>query len=278
MSEQRTDFLKETESFEAFDLVTQALEQIDSYDASTKNVEVLHEAEARLKDALEKDKDPNYFKAQYFQAMIRYLEGDPRKASSQFRELGDISLNSAFGRELSYNIAAAHNASGNWNAAIDRFKDIINNTEEKTSEADVEVRLLTRAGLVSSCAGRIGYAQSELEKLKGQRSEEATASRTENEELIEKDSKEIEEQYQEAKRDARKIVDASLVKEAERIFRDAYTRVERQESDIELVPAKVPKKKRRVYKPIIIIVGFVLFIILVWAIYVELFVGWDHVF
>jgi tetratricopeptide (TPR) repeat protein len=277
MTEQRTDFLKETENFEAFDLVTEALEQIDSYDGSKKNVEVLREAYDRLRKARDDNNDPKYFKARYFQAMILYLENNPSEAISQFRELGDITSNSALGRELRYNIAAAYNASGNWEEAIKRFDNVIINTLEKNSEADAEVLLLSRAGFALSCADGITEIKARLKEMEPQRREEAPDSSPSSEERIADYSWKIEQQYKLAKEAARNVVDMRVLKKSEQIFKIAYTQIEGQASDtiIELRPAEVQKKKRRVTKRIIIIVGILIFIFLAWAVYVELFKGWD---
>ena len=273
MSEQRTDFIEETESFEAFELVTEALEDIDSYDAAKKNVEVLKQAKERLNEALKDDNDPRYLKARYFRAMVRYLEGEPRDAITQFEQMGRVTLDSAFGKELSYNIAAAHHAAGQWKAAIQKFDEVIKNTQdspEKNTNDNSELRLLARAGLASSYGGQ-------FERPEGEKEQELIASRKRDEERVKEYSRMIEEQYQLAKDEAVKGVDREVVKESEQIFREAYTKVEGETDRIvELLPAEAPKRRRRISaRKIIIVVG--IFILLVFVI-MQLFVGWDYVF
>jgi tetratricopeptide (TPR) repeat protein len=283
MSRQQTDFVEETESFEAFDLVTEALEHIDSYNPSEKNVGVLREAEKRLTEALADDKDPHYLKARYFRAMVSYLENEPGKAIEQFEQMGEVPSDSAFGKELGYNIAAAYSAARKWEAAIKKFDEVIKKTEgdfEKNRKDDPELRLLARAGMALSYAGRIGEVKSRLKDLKGEKGEEAAASRTRNEERVKEYSVKIEEHYRLGRLDAGKGVDREIVKEAEQIIREAYTKVEGRTSDeiIELLPAEAPKKRREISaRRVIIVVGIGILLILVFIVLVELFVGWDHV-
>jgi tetratricopeptide (TPR) repeat protein len=278
MSEQGTDVIQETESFEAFECVAEALEYLDSYDAAKKNVEVLQQAKERLHEALADGNDPGYMKARYFRAMVHYLEGNPRAAITQFEQMGRMTLDSAFGKELSYNIAAAYNAAGEWEAAIPKFGDVIKNTHyspEESTNYNSELRLLARAGLAFSYAGQ-------FERLEGARPQELRSSGKRDEERIKEYSRMIEEQYQFAKDDARKVVDRDTVKESEQIFREAYTIVEGQNADriVELLPAEAPTTKRRssTRKIIIIVAGIVIFLVLIFFMYVELFVGWDHLF
>lgn len=268
MSEQRTDFIQETESFEAFDLVTNALEKIDSY-AVSKNVKVLQEADDSLTEALADGVDPNYLKARYFRAMVRYLQGKPRDALSQFEQMGRVNPESALGKEVSYNIAAAYSALRDWNNAISGFREVI-----KITQSDSEVRLLARAGLAMSYAGHIGEIRRRLTELEEQESGAAIASRKRNEQRVKRYFVLIERQYRRAQSDAQKVSDQRVVEESEQIFRESYAEVEGQRADrlIELVPA-APKKRRRIFNRRLIIVLIVLLI--VGLVLVELWVGWD---
>jgi tetratricopeptide (TPR) repeat protein len=276
MSEERTTFIQETESFEAFDLVTEALEYIDSYDAEKKNTEVLREAEASLIKAFEQDKDRPYLKAQYFRAMVCYLKGEPVDALKEFAQIDQVNRESPFGKELSYNIAASHTAAGQWKAAIKKFDEVIKTTQanpKKDMNDDSRLRLLARAGLALSYAGQ--FERPEDEK-------QLSPSGKRDEERIKEYSRMIEDQYQLAKDDARKVVDRDTVKESEQILREAYTIVEGRNAErvVELLPVEAPKTKRRTSKRkvIIIVAGIVIFLVLVFIVYVELIVGWDHVF
>jgi hypothetical protein len=71
---------------EAFELVTDALECLDQY-RDSRDVAALKAAKAKLVSA--KDKDPGYFRAHYFDAIVDDLSGQPKHAVETFSRLLD---------------------------------------------------------------------------------------------------------------------------------------------------------------------------------------------
>jgi tetratricopeptide (TPR) repeat protein len=141
----QTDFTDETRSDRAFELVTDALLNIDCYQES-EDPKFLARAEKRLQAALEKD--PKYFKARYFQAMVSYLSGKAGDAIEQFNGLLSAP-DPALSEEIKYNLAAAYSQVGRSTQAIPLFKQVI-----KATRDDPELNLLARAGLLLARAER----------------------------------------------------------------------------------------------------------------------------
>jgi len=279
MSEQPTNLIRETENFEAFDLVTEALEKIDSYDPKKKNLEVLHEAEGHLAKALADDLDPHYLKAQYFRGIVRFLENRPSEALSEFERMGTITPGSAFGKEVRYNIAASYSALGNWETAIAMFNEVLEITEPYSGRKinnDSEVRLLTHTGLAFSYAGRIGEVRKRIFDLEKQDSKEAIASREREEQRVEEYLKALQAQYHLARDEAQGVSDQAIVQESEQIFRDAYNDVEGPETDRVIELVSVRPKKRRLFKWLTIVLLVLLIIFLTYE-FVQIYLGWDHV-
>jgi tetratricopeptide (TPR) repeat protein len=157
---------EENEGFEAFDLVTDALMNIDSYQKS-EDPKFLTRAEKCLRDALEKDS--GYFKAQYLLAMVNYLGGHASDAASQFIELLGTKGDATLDKEIMYNLAAAQNEAGRPEQAISLFKQLI----LMTKIDDPELNLLARAGLLLTRAerwrARQGYiAERNFRRIKAQ--------------------------------------------------------------------------------------------------------------
>jgi len=273
---------EETDSFEAFDLVTEALESIDSYDPSRKNVEVLKKAQSLLTEALSDGKDPEYLKARYFQAIASYMEGKPEEAIGLFGELLEkVNPGSAFGQELGYNTAAAYSAAGNWEVAIARFDEVIRRTQgdPKMNRRDnPELRLLARAGRALSYAGRIGAVEIRLERLRDEEGEGVADSKRRNEERIKKYSDEIKEQYKLARADAKKVLDREVVKEAEQVIHEAYEKLKGGAGYevVELLPAEAPKKRRSIFAGVRRVIVRAVVVVVILAIFVQIVVGWDN--
>jgi tetratricopeptide (TPR) repeat protein len=134
----------ESENREAFELVTDALEYIDQYRAS-RNFAVLASAQTKLLSALEKD--PGYFRACYFNAIVDDLVGRSQKAASTFQKL--VEEQPPFIDEVRYNLGVAEYHQYN-HAALDRaiahFSSLIATT------LDVSLQYLARAGLAQAHA------------------------------------------------------------------------------------------------------------------------------
>jgi tetratricopeptide (TPR) repeat protein len=269
---QPTNSAVETESFEAFDRVTEALEYIDSYNPQLNNKSVFEEAEKSLKAALdEKAADPNYHKAKYFQAMVSYLKGsESDEAVRNFQRLSDSSPN-AIEDELAYNLGAAYTHAGRWDDAIQKFNEVTgtaNGNSKKSGSNDPELRLFARAGLAHSYAGLIKQVR-----------KEAVSSEIKNENLIKEYSAQIRKQYEFGRLDAGAVFDTKLVKEAEQVIREAYKTVDESGAEfIELLPAQPSEKKQRRLPRRAIIGLTIVFLLLVMgiAVYIELYVGWDY--
>src|SRR3954470_23901478 len=94
--------LLESNSREAFELVTEALEHLDDYRES-RDYKFLDAAKQMLTAA--KAKDPNYFRAFYFDAIVDDLSGRSVQAVQTF-ELLDVQ-ETPFANEVRYNYAVA---------------------------------------------------------------------------------------------------------------------------------------------------------------------------
>src|SRR5882672_9835666 len=129
----------ESTNREAFELVTDALVYLDQY-RDSRDVSVLGSAKLKLRAA--KDKDPAYFRAHYFDAIVDDLAGHPDDAVLTFTRL--LEQRPVFADEVRYNLGVAwyhqyrHQALDN---AIDLFTAVVR------SSANHLLRLLAHAGL-----------------------------------------------------------------------------------------------------------------------------------
>lgn len=158
----------DTDNMKAFDLVTEALENLDALqEPSIKNLltqdsDSLSTAETLLSQASELDHD--YFKAKYFHAMVTYLNSgreklniETQRAIDEFRNLseslakesGTSVRKKSVARELSYNRAAALFEGGRYSEAISLFEITV-----EESSNDPEVNLLASAGAALAYAAR----------------------------------------------------------------------------------------------------------------------------
>jgi hypothetical protein len=149
---------EETEKYDAFDRVTEALGYLSQYNSlEIKDGRLLNKADKCLIGALEID--PGYFKARYLQAMLKYLKGEQedkeghKGAISLFRGLLNEADGSPFAKEISYNLAAAYserNDSESWQTAITHFNNAISLNKQAGASHDPEMELLARVGLLKS--------------------------------------------------------------------------------------------------------------------------------
>lgn len=134
----------ETRNRQAFELVTEALECIDQYRAS-RDVARLQDATTRLTQA--SAKDPNYFRARYYDAIVDDLSGRFKPAAEKLRCLLDQSPPLA--DEVRYNLGLAEYHGYSHSAlerAIEQFERVL------TSVKDASLRLRAQAGLAQACA------------------------------------------------------------------------------------------------------------------------------
>jgi len=134
----------ETRSREAFELVTEALEYIDQYRTS-RNVARLQDATARLTQATEKD--PNYFRARYYDAIVDDLSGRFKPAAVKFRGL--LEQSPPLADEVRYNLGLAEYHGYNHSAlerAIEQFELVLK------SVRDTSLRVRAQAGIAQACA------------------------------------------------------------------------------------------------------------------------------
>src|SRR5207249_484394 len=92
----------ESKSREAFELVTDALEIIDRY-RSSRDITVLNSAKQKLESAWKKD--PDYFRAYYFDAIVDDLAGRAARAAGKLSALLDEGP--PFVEEVRYNLGLA---------------------------------------------------------------------------------------------------------------------------------------------------------------------------
>src|ERR1017187_1799853 len=78
----------ETSNWQAFNLATEALRDIDRFvSSSSKNRTILVEARQKLAGAVHKD--PSFIRAQYYSAIVDDMLGQPAKAASELERLLD---------------------------------------------------------------------------------------------------------------------------------------------------------------------------------------------
>ena len=134
----------ETRNREAFELVTDALQAVDQYRVS-KDVSVLDDAKKKLLAAI--DKDPAYFRASYYNAIVDDLAGRSSQAAEELKRLIDQQL--GLSDEVRYNLAVAEYHGYGHEAldrAIENFSKVLKDTEEPS------LKLLAEAGLAQANA------------------------------------------------------------------------------------------------------------------------------
>jgi len=147
----------ETHKRKAFELVTEALTNLDHYKQS-KDRKRLNKAEEQLIAAL--DEDPQYLRALYIKGMVSDLQGEGQKAIDEF----EVVLNNEppFADEVRYNLAVAnyHRYSHEYlDKAIELFNKILKKyaSDEEIDLINVdgnnlELILLTKAGISQAYA------------------------------------------------------------------------------------------------------------------------------
>jgi tetratricopeptide (TPR) repeat protein len=244
----QTDLKKETKNFEAFDRLTTALTRIDEFQVS-KNKRLLEEAAEFISKALEADN--KYFKAQYFQAVVNYLQGK-HTALDDFKKLLKSDSPPEVKNEINYNIAVINAAQGEVDSAIAGFDEVTK------GPADPEIKLLARAGLALTCRWRIDKRGS-YETKEGQKSDP---------EIIKEQDQEIRNTV--ASEEEGLITD-EVVTEVERIMSEAL------EEDVKLRRPRRRKRLsaliRRLRKPILLIIGSI--IVVLFILWLYLYVGFN---
>lgn len=134
----------DTRNREAFELVSEALGFIDQYRES-RDVGRLKDATLRLTTA--RERDPNYFRARYYDAIVDDLSGQFRSAVQKLTSLlGESPL---LANEVRYNLGLAEYHNYNHSAlerAIEQFKLVL------ISAKDQSLRLRAQAGLAQAYA------------------------------------------------------------------------------------------------------------------------------
>ena len=134
----------ETRNREAFELVSDALEAVDRYRVS-RDVSILDDAKTKLVAAIQKD--PSYFRASYYNAIVDDLAGRSAKAADELRKL--VNLQPALTDEVRYNLAVAE-YHGYGHEALDRAIDHF--SEVLRESAEPALQLLAQAGLAQANA------------------------------------------------------------------------------------------------------------------------------
>jgi tetratricopeptide (TPR) repeat protein len=136
----------ESRNREAFELVTDALERLDKY-RETRDMAVLKSAKEKLVSA--KGKDPLYFRAHYFDAIVDDLTGNSKNAVDTFSRL--LEEQPPFAEEVRYNLGVAWYHQYN-HEALDHAIGYLAASANSTNEP---LRLLARAGLAQAHAMHI---------------------------------------------------------------------------------------------------------------------------
>ena len=208
----QTDFEEETENFEAFDQLTTALTLIDSFQsAEYKDKELLNRATTSINEALKADE--NYFKAKYFQAVVKYLRGE--NAVEEFSSLLKRTSSDDVRNEIEYNRAVVNSHLGNFEKAIAGFQTVADGS------ADPETKLLARAGQALTYANRIKDSKHKNDK--------ETQDKVRNE--IKRRQREIERTLTSTQG---KLISADVKKEIYGILEEALTE-----------NVKLPRRRRR---------------------------------
>lgn len=136
----------ESPSRRAFELVTEALREIDGYRAS-KERSRLQTAQEKLQRALQVD--PGFFRASYYDAIVTDLAGKAKDAAAHLELL--LQQNPPFDDEVRYNLGVAYYhqySRRHLDTAIGHFKRVIEDTKDRS------LRLLAGAVLAQAYAMR----------------------------------------------------------------------------------------------------------------------------
>lgn len=275
---------EETDNFEAFDCVTEALEKIDSYDRSKQNENVLDEADKLLSHAQKLNGEHRYVKAEYFRAMVSYLRGKSEDAIGRFQELRGASGDAFFNDELSYNLAAAYSEDSRWRDAVREFNGLINK-----KEVSPDLRLISRAGKALVYAERVVEVERRLKRIGREEGAEAKREREIYARRVKRDSRRIDRQHESIEKELRERegdegFDRDVVKETELILRRAYRRAKGYAASkaIQLLPPEATKKQRGLSatarRIILVIAAVIILFIIAGAVFVFIRVGWDYFF
>lgn len=132
----------ETNNWQAFNLATEALRDIDRFvSSSSKNRAILMEAREKLAGAV--NKDPSFMRAQYYSAIVDDMLGQPAKAATELEQLLD--RKPAFKDEAEYNLGVSYYhlySKDQIKKAITAFENVIRQT------TDVPLKYMASAGLV----------------------------------------------------------------------------------------------------------------------------------
>ncbi len=134
----------ETRNREAFELVTEALELIDQYQES-RDVAKLKDATLRLTTASQKD--PSYFRAKYYDAIVDDLAGRFKSAAKKLTDL--LGQSTLLAEEVRYNLGLAEYHGYSHSAleqAIKQFKLVLESVKDRS------LRLRAQAGLAQAYA------------------------------------------------------------------------------------------------------------------------------
>src|SRR2546427_1647697 len=136
----------ESPSRRAFELVTEALREIDGYRAS-KERSRLQIAQEKLQRALQVD--PGFFRASYYEAIVTDLAGKAKVAAARLELL--LQQNPPFADEVRYNLGVAYYhqyGRRHLDTAIGHLKQVIEGTKDRS------LRLLASAVLAQAYAMR----------------------------------------------------------------------------------------------------------------------------
>lgn len=134
----------ETSNWQAFNLATEALRDIDRYTSSKhKPREMLVSARMKLEEAVAKA--PNYLRARYYTAVVDDMLGRPGKAAYELESI--LEAKPDFREEVEYNLAVTYYHIYK-RPEIERAINLFQTVLEQTSNP--RLKLLARAGLARS--------------------------------------------------------------------------------------------------------------------------------
>src|SRR5437773_133795 len=151
----------DTENRKAFELVSDALLDIDKYKAH-KELAPLQDAKGKLEAAIRED--PHYIRAHYFAGITYDLVGLPAEAVERLEQV--LRATPPFKEEVEYNLGVAyyHRYSAQYiDKAIKHFNAVIQTSRE------IELVLLARAALAQAYAVRMipgSPEEADLEEIK----------------------------------------------------------------------------------------------------------------
>jgi tetratricopeptide (TPR) repeat protein len=145
----------ETSNWQAFNLATEALRDIDRFvSSSSKNRTILVEARQKLAGAVHKD--PTFIRAQYYSAIVDDMLGQPAKASTELERLLD--QKPTFRDEAEYNLGVSYYhqySKDEMTKAISAFENVVQHT------ADIPLKYMASAGLVRAFAMMVLHSSKE---------------------------------------------------------------------------------------------------------------------